>query len=29
MSLEYEQSSIESVRLDLLAHTPVYKMESC
>jgi len=27
--VEYEQSSIESVRLDRLAHTPVCKIESC
>jgi len=27
--VEYEQSSIESVRLDRLAHTLVCKIESC
>jgi len=27
--LEYEKSSIESVRLNWLAHTPVCKIESC
>jgi len=27
--VEYEQSSIESVSLDRMAHTPVCKIESC
>jgi len=27
--VEFEQSSIESVRLDWLAHTPICKIESC
>ena len=27
--VEYEQSDIESVRLDWLAHTPICKIESC
>ena len=27
--VEYEQSSIESVRLDMLVHIPVCKVESC
>jgi len=27
--VEYKQSSIESVRLDMLAHKPVGKIESC